>query len=320
MKKKNRWLMIGAVVAAVSMFSVAALATTPNATGYDALIEVLKANHTSGSTVESATVNGSFTVKVDGETLLKANGTTKVGEAGAVSNDFELTLMGIERSGSMYSNNDEEVYFVDETNDLHYQVINLDNEHASKRHERPGEADFHNRPMNKAEEALLDFVVGDLKENFSVTNHADSSKTITLDVSKEEIPLPLRLLVDASSSVDKPERAHAPEVSAEWERMKQFPFFQGFEEANFAEQLPKLKDDVAIEYVRLQLTVDANNELQGVQGELAVSGKDEAGAAHYVEMKGEVGFNGINATTPDVYDSANKSIEIIDASAFDNRR
>jgi len=56
--------------------------------------------------------------------------------------------------------------------------------------------------------------------------------------------------------------------------------------------------------------------LQGVSGELEVSGKDDAGVAHRVELEGEGDFSGINTTTPDVYDPAGKTIETIDATTF----
>lgn len=323
MKKKSKFIMIGAALAAMTVFTATAFAYTPNTEGYDAFKAVLKANHTSGATIESATVNGSFTVTVDGETVLKADGLAKMGPAGdehIVSGDFGFTLMGVERSGSLYSNGDDKLYFVDRTHDLHYQVMNLDDENAGGDREWSDKDDFQDRPMNKAEEALLDFIVGDLKDNFSVVNQADGSKTIGFDVSKEEIPLAVRLLMDVASSDAKAGRAHAPAEHKEWERIKQLPFFQGLEEIDLEAQLPELTEDVAIEHVRLQMTVDANNELQGLHGELGVSGKDETGASRLVEIKGAGEFSGINATTPDVYDPAGKSVGTIDAATIDDRR
>lgn len=322
MKKKSKVLMIGASLAAVSMFSVAAFASTPEMEGYKAFKEVLKANQMSEQTLESATVNGNFAVTLNGETVLEADGLTKFKVAGdkhSVSSDFDFTLKGVERSGSMYSSGDDTAYLVDRTHGLDYQVINLDDEHAGKHHEWKEEGDFDPRPMNQAEEALLDFIVGDLKDNFSVVNHADHSKTISVDVSKEEVPLVVRLLMDVASADGRKGHSNASEVPVEWENLKQIPFFQGFEAANLEEQLPELTEEVAIEHLRLQLTVDADNMLQGVQGKLEVSGKDKAGVIHRVEMEGEGGISGINATTPDVYHPAGKSIEIIDAEAFEGR-
>ncbi|PZD97279.1 hypothetical protein DNH61_02675 [Paenibacillus sambharensis] len=321
MKKKTKVLMIGAAVAAVSMFTVTAFASTTNTEGYKAFKEVLKANQMSEQVLESATLNGSFTVKVDGDTVLEADGTAKVKEAGdqqGVSSDFDFNLMGIERSGSVYSSGDDKLYLVDQTHGLHYQVVNLDDEHAGRYHEQPEDGDAEHRPMNKAEEALLDYLVGDLKDDFSVVNHADGSKTITFDVSKEEVPLTVRLLMDVASAAGKGEHQHptATEVPAELELMKDIPFFQDFEGLNLEEQLPELTKDTAIEHVRLQLMVDADNRMQGVKGELEVSGKDEEGVTHRVKLVGAGGISGINKTTPDAYDAAGKTAEIIDAEAF----
>jgi hypothetical protein len=322
MKKRNQWLMIGGAAAAVTLFTATAFAYTPNTEGYNAFKEVLKANQLSGIAFESATMNGNFTVTVDGKSVLAADGKMKVADAEdghIVSSEFDFTLMGVERSGSLYSNGDESIYMVDRTHDLHYQVINTNEENASKHRVRSHKDDFHDRSMSKAEEVLLDFMVGDLKDNFSVTNHADGSKTITADIDEKDIPLPIRLLMDVAESNDRIERKHTEEVPAEWERIKQLPFFKGLKDINFEEQMPELTKDFAIEHVMLQFTVNVDHELQSVQGELEVSGKDEAGVAHTVEIEGAGDVSGINATTPDVYDPAGKNIEIIDAATFDDR-
>jgi hypothetical protein len=322
MKKRNQWLMIGGTVAAVTLFTATAFAYTPNTEGYNAFKEVLKANQLSGNAIESTTMNGNFTVTVDGKSVLAAEGKVKVEDAEdghIVSSDFDFTLMGVARSGSLYSNGDESIYMVDRTHDLNYQVINIDEGNAGKHRMWSHQDDSHDRSMSKAEEVLLDFIVGDLKNNFSVANHADGSKTITADIGEKDIPLPIRLLMDAAESKDRAERKNTGEVPAEWERIKQLPFFQGLKDIDFEEQMPKLTKDFAIEHLKLQFTVDANNELQNVQGELELSGKDEAGVAHTVEIEGAGDVSGINATMPDVYDSAGKNIVIIDAATFENR-
>ncbi|WP_027086894.1 hypothetical protein [Cohnella panacarvi] len=322
MKKRNQWLMVGGAAAAVTLFTATAFAYTPNTEGYNAFKEVLKANQLSGKAFDSATMNGNFTVTVDGKSLLDANGTTKVaeGEDGHVmSSDFDFTLMGVERSGSLYSSGEDSVYMVDRTHGLDYQVIDSDEKNEWKHRERSHKDDSRGHSMNKAEEVLLDFLVGDLKNNFSVTNHADGSKTITADIDEKDIPLPIRLLMDVAESNDRTERKHEKEAPEHWERIKELPFFQGLKDINFEEQLPKLTEDFAIEHVTLQFTVNADNELQNVQGELEVSGKDEAGVAHTVEIEGAGDIGGINATTPDAYDPAGKNIEIIDAATFEDR-
>jgi hypothetical protein len=322
MKKRNQWLMIGGAAAAVTLFTATAFAYTPNTEGYSAFKEVLKANQLSGDAFESATMNGNFAVTVDGKSVLAADGKAKVADAEdgpIVSGDFDFTLMGVARSGSLYGNGDESIYMVDRTHNLNYQVINADEKNAGKHREWPHEHDSHGRSMSNAEEVLLDFIIGDLKNNFSVANHADGSKTITADMEEKDIPLPIRLLMDVAESKDGNERKHAEEAPAQWERIKQLPFFQGLKDIDFEEQMPKLTKDFAIEHVKLQFKVDANNELKNVQGELEVSGKDEAGVAHTVEIEGAGEVSGVNATTPDVYDPAGKRIEIIDAATFEDR-
>jgi len=322
MKKRGKAIMIGAAAAAVSLFAVTALASTPNTAGYDAFKEVLKANHAEGQAFESAAVTGSFSMAADGETVLSLSGAGKVrhGDDGhAMSGDFDLALEGFQRSGSLYSSGEDAVYFVDRTHDLHYQVINLDREHADHRKwERDGEFRGHGQPMGQAEEALLDFLVGDLKQEFAVANHADGSRTITVDVSQDEIPLPLRLLIDAAAAEERGERT-GPDPSAE-ARLSQYPFFQGIEELRLEERLPELKEGVAIERVQLRMTVDASNRLQRVDGKLEVSGKDTAGAWHRITMEGAGEIGGLNATTPDAYDPGGKAVEIVDAASFGDRR
>ncbi|WP_309122558.1 hypothetical protein [Paenibacillus sp.] len=323
MMKKSKVLMAGAAIGAVSLFAVTALASTPNTAGYDAFKAVLKANQQAEETFASATIDGRFAIAADGETIMTLDGTTKMqhaGDAPTASSEFDVTLLGVERAGSLYYNDEETAYFVDRTHDLHYQVINLDHDHADEREWRR-EGEFQDRPMTKAQEALLDYMIGDLKNEFGVTHHADGTKTITVDVSRDEIPVPLQLLMDVAAAEDRNERGNAPAPTEEWENMKQLPFFQGLEEGlRLQEHLPELTDDVALERVQLQLTVDANNKLQSVQGELEVSGKDEAGDLHRVEIEGAGEISGVNATTPDGYDPSGKSVEIIDAESFGSRK
>lgn len=322
MKKRNQWLMIGGAAAAVTLFTATAFAYTPNTEGYNAFKDVLKANYLSGTTTDSATIKGNFTVTADGKTVLNANGTTKVADSDtghAMSSNFDFTLMGVERSGSLYSNGDDSVYMVDRTNGLDYQVIHPDEKDGWKHRERAKKDDSRGHTMSKAEEVLIDFLVGDLKNNFSVTNHADGSKTITADIDEKDIPLPIRLLMDVAESRDGMDRKHDKEAPEHWERIKQLPFFQGLSDINFEEQLPKLTEDFTIEHVKLQFTVDADNELKSVQGELEVSGKDEAGVAHTVEIEGVGDISGTNATTPDAYDPTGKKIEVIDTATFEDR-
>ncbi|MEK3884327.1 hypothetical protein [Paenibacillus sp. PL2-23] len=322
MKKKNKLIMIGAAVGAMTLFTATAFAFTPNTAGYDAFKEVLKANHTSGAVIDSAQVNGNFTITVDGETVLEADGLMKMKEAGGepnVSADLDFTLMGVQRQASLYSSGEDEVYLVDRTHDLHYQVINLEDEHAREHRNGSEDQEAQGRPMNKAEEALLDFMVGDLKDNFSVAKQADGLRTITVNISKEDIPLLARLIMDAASAEEQIGRAHTPQAHAEWEQLRQLPFFQGFEGIDLEARLPELTEDVTIERVLLQMTVDANNEVQGMQGELEVSGKDKAGVTHRVELEGAGNVSGVNATTPEAYDPAGKSVEWIDADTFDDR-
>jgi hypothetical protein len=258
---------------------------------------------------------------MDGEAVLTANGTAKMrgaADAHAVSGDFDFTLMGVERSASFYGAGDDSIYLVDRTHDLHYRIVNA--EHDDER-EWEHERDAEDRAMSKAEEALLDYMVGDLKNEFSVSNGANGAKTITVDVSKDEIPLPLRLLLDVASNGDRPGHGewNAEDANAH-ELLKRFPFFQGLEEGlKLEEQLPELTDDVAIGRVRLELTVDADNELQRVEGELEVTGKDEKGEFHRVAIEGAGDISGLNATTPDVYDPTGHTIEIVDAASFDER-
>lgn len=320
MKKRSKWLMIGGATAAVTLFTATAFAYTPNTEGYNAFKEVLKAN--SSNTLESATINGNFAVTVDGKPVLIADGQTKVADAEnghLMSSDFDFNFMGIERSGSLYGNGEDSVYVIDRTHGLHYQVIKSEEDDGWKHRGRHDKDEVRNHSMSKAEEVLLDFLVGDLKKNFSVTNHADGSKTITADIDEKDIPLPIRLLMDVAESNDRMERQHEQEAPEHWERIKELPFFQGFSDINFEEQLPELTEDFTIEHVTLQFTVDANNELQNVKGELEVSGKDKAGVAHTVEIEGAGDISGANVTTPDAYDPAGNNIEIIDAATFDER-
>jgi nitrogenase molybdenum-iron protein alpha/beta subunit len=79
--------------------------------------------------------------------------------------------------------------------------------------------------------------------------------------------------------------------------------------------LPKLTQDVRIEEIKLDATIDANNYFENKTAEIRVTGKDEAGAPHSVVVRAEVDLTGINATKADSVDLTGKKVEAIEREA-----
>jgi hypothetical protein len=107
----------------------------------------------------------------------------------------------------------------------------------------------------------------------------------------------------------------------EWSFTKDIPFFQGLDGAfSFQQNLPKLTDDIAIDRMWVQMTVDAGSQVTGLSVEWLLSGKDAEGVAHNIRLAGTAKMIDINATVPDAFDPVGKTIELIEVPDHDYNR
>lgn len=329
MTKNKKLTMVAILMVAITLFSVTAFASAPNYTGYEALKEILKSKDKTQD-FTSATFTGNLKVSDNEKTLFAIAGTAKMDETQkAASGTVDFSIDDINRQASFYGTH-ESAYFVDEQNQLNYQIINMDqldteasDDYSSRHYDR---YDNENHKMDATGEAFLDYIVGDLKSQVELSNEADGTKVVSMDLVKSEIPTPINLLISAAAAEERTydenemdaevKHMNNPELKALIDSM---PFFQGLsveDMKNLEDKMPVLKKDVVLEHLYVAFTLDANDDVQAMTLQMTITGKDAAGVAHEIVVAGTGTLTDLNSTSIDTFDTTGKDIQVIDAAKY----
>lgn len=317
---KNKKIKLGALVlAAVTLFTATAFASasTHSNGGYEALKEIMKSSQETKH-LSSTSFNGTFKMSDNGKVIAEMTGKVKENYEGKeVNGNVQIKLMDKEQDLSFYKSG-EASYLVDQTNDKYYQLVNMTQDKDKKHKEINREKRMEDQQMGKAGEALMDYLMGDLKSQFELTQNADGTKSITVDLDENEIPVPMNLLVGIAAESNR----HCSNIEcddgmdlAQKELMKEkMPFLKEFSE--LGKNMPKLEQDVKLTGLFVKLNVDENNQIKAFDVKIATEGKDANGTSHEVSFLGSSSINDINSTSVDTFSPAGKSIETIDARDF----
>lgn len=270
MKKRN--VMIVAIVVAVSMLTFVAFAGGEAYIGYETFKDVMRNNDkdmTSGSGIMNVEVidNNETIAKVSGQfsgsqELEAMNGTINI-QAGTF--DKSLEIYGEDQKMYIFDTDSNDVYVGTHTEE-NYEDYDMNNEFDM------------NDDFDKNSEAVLDFLVGDLKEEFIMVNDDDGTQDIAFELTKEEMPAIINLLTSLDhDQMDREE--HKTDIDLE-----AYPLLKEFENANI--ELPELVDNVEVEYLNIVLDLDENKQMVGMRFEVSASGLDAEGKAHELTVKG----------------------------------
>ncbi len=317
---QNKKVKLGALVlAAVTLFTATAFASasTYNNGGYEALKEIMKSSQETKH-LSSTSFNGTFKMSDNGKVIAEMTGDVKENHDDKEANgNVRIKLMGKEQDLSFYKSG-EASYLVDQTNDKYYQLVNMTQDTDKKHKEINRKESMEEQHMGKAGEALMDYLVGDLKSQFELTQNADGTKSITVDLDENEIPVPMNLLVgiaaENNSNCSKKEYEDGMDIAQKELMFKKMPFLEQYSE--LGKDMPKLKQDVKLTGLFLKLNVDENNQIKAFDVKIATTGKDANGTFHEVSFLGSSSINDTNSTSVDTFSPDGKSIEIIDAKDF----
>lgn len=322
---KNKRLMIaGTLVVATALFTVGVFASPNSQTGYEALKDILRSNQAEQETVKNGTFAGTYSLSDNGKVMVSVSGTGAFEEASKqASGHIQIQANDLSREANFYGS-DQKVYFEDLTNGLNYQMTHeesSENESDDRGHfGKEGKYDM--QGMSKTGEAFMDFLMGDLKNEVEMNANGDGSKTFTLDLNQNEMPLIIQTLASEAitdkSNHDDWKDQGSNKHDAALEQMKKMPFFNGLEDIHNQVDISKLlTSNIVINNMSLQVTVDADNQLKSLTGALAVSGLDSSGTSHDVVLTGNGEVSQLNASTVKVFDPNGKVIETIDTSKFE---
>ncbi len=315
---KNKKVKLGILVmAAVTLFTATALAGTTENEGYTALKEIMKDSKRTEA-LTSASFNGSFQVSDNGKIITAFTGKVNANRPDEQSSgNVQIDLNGKKQELSFFQK-DEEVYLSDNTNTKYYKLENAERGY-DKRHDEYNSKEYSGHDeMGATEEALLDLFVGDLKSQFELRKNGDGSRTITIDLDKNEIPAAFNLITAAAVSNEDQESGHDKSKMSDEEKkllVEKLPFMKELIEAD-EDLLPVLKQNVKITTLLVKFNVDSENQLKSFETKLSISGSDAKGVYHELAFQGEVTISDINNTKVEQFDQNGKNIEIINAEDF----
>jgi hypothetical protein len=320
---RNKKVKLGVLVlAAVTVFTATAFASTStyNNGGYEALKQIMKSSQ-EAKHLSTTSFNGTFQMSDNGKVIAEMTGDVKGNlEGKEASGNVQIKLMDKEQDLSFFKSG-EESYLVDKTNAKYYQMVNMTKD-TDKRHKgNKSEDGAGKQHMGKTGEALIDYLMGDLKSQFELSQNADGTKNIIVDLNENEIPVPMNLLVgiatENNSNRSNMEYEGGMDVAQKELLMGKMPFLKEFFELE--KYMPKLKQDAKLTGISLKLNVDENDQIKSFDVKISTTGKDENGTYHEVSFLGSSSINDINSTSVDTFSPDGKNIETIDAKDFNCR-
>lgn len=290
---------LSAVILVVSGFSVSA-----GTSGYEAYKSALK----NSEKISSVTTNFQLSITDNGSSVLDAKANVKLDEEGEGTNaDFAIHSGTDSRQLQVYHQGDQ-VVIKNSAQDTYY-TLELDEkkENAERKEHRDWEAP-------EEIEQVIDALVGNLKQQISLEEGANGKKDVSLHMEGNQLPP----IVNAVGSLLV--KHGVKHKDADVSDIPSSSFKEQLFGGEFDAALPELTDDIRIEAVNLDATINGDNQLERQTLEIDIAGKDEAGAAHEITVAFTAQFSDFNNTTVDEIDLEGKKVEAIDTKAWKERK
>lgn len=311
--KNRKIIMIVAMIAAITLFTVTAFASSSSYAGYNTLKEVMK-NSKQMEKFNSATIEGAFQIQDNGKNIVTLNATGKMNpENKEVSGSINISSENDSQNVTIYAT-ENNAYIIDETKGDIYNIVNSSKDNPIKHKFEEQRFSHRDGEVNESREALMDYLMGDLKYQVKAKENSDGTKNISINLNENEIPVPLNLMagVIASKGFDNSEKYDNPHMNneAHLELINHMPFLQNIE--NMKKQMPELKQNVKFTNLSVNLNVDKDNEMRGFEFKATITGEDINGIFHEINLLNSASIKDVNSTLVDNFDTADKDIKIID--------
>ncbi len=267
------------MILAMSLLVATAFAGTASNSGYETFKNVLKSNQGEQST--SGTVNGSVEFIDNNKTIAKVSGEITGDEkAKAFSGDLKIEVDGLEKDVAYLVQ--RQMYIHDLASDDVYTTELDDDTHDFEEYE-----DDHT--FTKEEEAVFDYFVGDLANEFEVEKLDNGAYNISLELKQNEMPEIINLLTSLDADDDyKDDHDHDEKLFKEL-NSETYPLFKELCELDI--EHTDLVDDIEVNYFKIILKVDSEDQIDGMSTILKVSGLDENKEKHNLTYKADMTFS-----------------------------
>ncbi len=166
--------------------------------------------------------------------------------------------------------------------------------------------------MTEAQEELLDYIVGDMKDDFEVNYNQDGSETIIFELTEDEMPMFINLMFSAINpedrEFDRNEMELTPELSAKYPLLAELK--------DLKVEPPELVDNLKLQYVKVALTADADQEVCNLEFAVIVNGDTVEGENHTLQVQGRFEGTQVNGTVVDTPDLEGATVIEIDKADF----
>ncbi|MED4752010.1 hypothetical protein [Brevibacillus choshinensis] len=281
--KKKWWVMGASVGLGVVLLWGAGLPVRADNSGLAAYEAAMK--HTKTET--SLTAHVKLDITDNGKPLFKGAGEAKVDrdkQEASVSGTLEDVTRATTQSFQAFRE-DGKVIVKKGDSDV-YRVIEPQ-ERRTKHFKAPA-----NPPV--IVEQVSNIALGNIRELSTVENLPDGSKQVSLLLKERDVPV----FVNKAATMIFSKLAEQKQDAASG---KDFPV-----------RLPELQEDIQVEQVFLNATIDENNRIEHQSAEIHVSGRDVAGQEHEITVKLDVTLSDFSQTNVEHMDLTGKQVERIE--------
>ncbi|MDI4645237.1 hypothetical protein [Cohnella hashimotonis] len=274
---KKWWMAGGAFGVGAAMLLASGLSAMASASGYKAYETAM----TNTTRVSSLTASVNLTVTDNGKSLFAGSSRIRVdNERHAVSLSAKAEGDGAAHAHAADVYVQDGRLIVKAADSDAYKVKALDEDKASAGREKSD-------GPPKAALQVFNALTGNVKELATVETEADGSKRASLHLSGGQVPA----IVNALGALA---------VSG----------LAGHDDANV--QVPALTDGVTVERIDLDANIGPDGLLEDQTASLVLTGKDDAGVKHELNLALRIDISDIDGTTPDRIDLTGKKVEQLD--------
>ncbi|MEY7998852.1 hypothetical protein AB8U03_01345 [Clostridium sp. Mt-5] len=170
-----------------------------------------------------------------------------------------------------------------------YNVRENKTKNTNKNHETE------NPEIAKSVETVVDTLVGNMKNNVSVTDNNDGTKKASINLNENDVTPLTNALASIAIIKSSDEPVDTGKIG----------------EINFKNVFPQLQSNIKIKNVKITGDINKNDVLDNQVAKVDLTGIDAQGKTHDITINATLDLSNINSTTPDTVDLTGKQVKNI---------
>lgn len=298
MRRKQSKLFITLAIGLILLIGTSIVSFANGPSGYDSFKEVLK----NQNEVENAKINFDLKVSDNEKDVVYITSVVNADkESEKASGTINILADNVDKSFNFYASEDSAIIKVNDTE----KYIKFEGVKAEKIRKMERRNKDHKLTAN--EEAFMDAIVGDYKNNFNEKQLENGNKEITFSMDEGDVPDIINLLLEAKHE----------------DKMEEKEFAQCTELKNILGickddiKTAELETDIKIKSILVKLIVDSENKVKGFGLAGEISGKDADGKTHLLKIDMNAEISNIGSASIEQIDLTGKDVTIIKKEMFE---